>query len=80
MKKFFPIALVTSIALVSLSGCYPTSLVDQQKDMNAAKGEGDSLSIGKVQKEIKVGMSSADVVGVLGSPNMVTTDPIAMPL
>ena len=74
MKKFFPIALVTSIALVSLSGCYPTSLVDQQKDMNAAKGEGDSLSIGKVQKEIKVGMSSADVVGVLGSPNMVTTD------
>ena len=74
MKKFFPIALVTSIALVSLSGCYPTSFVDQQKDMNAAKGEGDSLSIGKVQKEIKVGMSSADVVGVLGSPNMVTTD------
>ena len=74
MKKFFPIALVTSIALVSLSGCYPTSLADQQKDMNAAKGEGDSLSIGKVQKEIKVGMSSADVVGALGSPNMVTTD------
>ncbi len=59
---------------ITLSGCYPTSLVDQQKDMNAAKGEGDSLSIGKVQKEIKVGMSSADVVGVLGSPNMVTTD------
>jgi outer membrane protein assembly factor BamE (lipoprotein component of BamABCDE complex) len=59
---------------VTLSGCYPTSLADQQKDMNAAKGEGDTLSIGKVQKEIKVGMSSADVVTVLGSPNMVTTD------
>ena len=59
---------------ITLSGCYPTSLVDQQKDMNAAKGEGDSLSIGKVQKEIKVGMSSADVVSALGSPNMVTTD------
>ena len=74
MKKFFPIALVTSIALVSLSGCYPTSLVDQQKDMNAAKGEGDNLSIAKVQKEIRVGMSSSDVVSILGSPNMVTTD------
>ena len=57
-----------------LSGCYPTSLGDQQKDMNAAKGEGDNLSIGKVQKEIRVGMSSSDVVSVLGSPNMVTTD------
>ena len=60
--------------VVTLVGCYPTSLVDQQKDMNAAKGEGDNLSIGKVQKEIKVGMSSSDVVSVLGSPNMVTTD------
>lgn len=74
MKKFLIVAPLIGISLAGLSGCYPTSLVDQQKDMNAAKGEGDSLSIGKVQKEIKVGMSSADVVGVLGSPNMVTTD------
>ena len=66
------IALVS--VLIALSGCYPTSLADQQKDMNAAKGEGDNLSIGKVQKEIRVGMSSSDVVSVLGSPNMVTTD------
>jgi outer membrane protein assembly factor BamE (lipoprotein component of BamABCDE complex) len=67
---------IISIAVVSIviSGCYPTSLVDQQKDMNAAKGEGDNLSIGKVQKEIRVGMSSSDVVSILGSPNMVTTD------
>lgn len=35
---------------------------------------GDKLTVGTVQKEIKVGMSSADVVSVLGSPNMVTTD------
>jgi len=62
------------IAIFALVGCYPTSLVDQQKDMNAAKSDGDNLTVGKVQKEIKVGMSSADVVGVLGSPNMVTTD------
>ncbi len=63
--------VLTSFALV---GCYPTSLAEQQKDINAAKGEGDNLSIAKVQKEIKIGMSSADVVLVLGSPNMVTTD------
>ncbi|SNX29580.1 Outer membrane protein assembly factor BamE, lipoprotein component of the BamABCDE complex [Polynucleobacter meluiroseus] len=72
-KTTFALMLVPTI-LVALSGCYPTSLVDQQKDMNAAKGEGDNLSIGKVQKEIRVGMSSSDVVSVLGSPNMVTTD------
>jgi len=35
---------------------------------------GDKLTAGTVQKEIKVGMPSADVVGILGSPNMVTTD------
>ena len=61
-------------ALQLLAGCYPTSLADQQRDMNAAQGEASNLSVGTVQKEIKVGMSSADVVGVLGSPNMVTTD------
>ena len=74
MKKITLALMLAPIVLVTLTGCYPTSLMDQQKDMNAAKGEGDNLSIGKVQKEIKVGMSSSDVVSVLGSPNMVTTD------
>jgi len=30
--------------------------------------------LGKVQREIRVGMTNAEVVEVLGSPNMVTTD------
>jgi outer membrane protein assembly factor BamE (lipoprotein component of BamABCDE complex) len=34
----------------------------------------DRLTVGTVQREIRVGMSSADVVSVLGAPNMVTTD------
>ena len=34
----------------------------------------DRLTVGKVQREIRVGMSSAEVIEVLGSPNMVTTD------
>lgn len=34
----------------------------------------DNISVGKVQREIKIGMNSADVVEILGSPNMVTTD------
>lgn len=74
MKRFLLLSVPSLALAITLAGCYPTSLTDQQKDMNAAKGEGDNLSVGKVQKEIRVGMSSADVVVVLGSPNMVTTD------
>jgi outer membrane protein assembly factor BamE (lipoprotein component of BamABCDE complex) len=35
---------------------------------------GERLTIGTVQKEIRVGMTNADVIQVLGSPNIVTTD------
>lgn len=36
--------------------------------------EGDALTVGRVQQEIRVGMSGAEVAAVLGSPNIVTTD------
>ncbi|WP_293627227.1 MULTISPECIES: hypothetical protein [unclassified Polynucleobacter] len=42
--------------------------------MNAAKDEGDNLSITKSQKEIKVDMSSSDAISILGSPNMLATE------
>ncbi|HZF16582.1 MAG TPA: hypothetical protein VE046_11620 [Steroidobacteraceae bacterium] len=35
---------------------------------------GERLTVGTVQKEIRVGMSGADVAAVLGSPNIVSTD------
>jgi outer membrane protein assembly factor BamE (lipoprotein component of BamABCDE complex) len=34
----------------------------------------DALTVGKVQREIRVGMTNAEVAEVLGSPNIVTTD------
>ena len=34
----------------------------------------DRITVGKVQREITLGMPSADVVQILGSPNVVTTD------
>lgn len=34
----------------------------------------ERLTVAKAQKEIKIGMASSDVVEVLGSPNMITTD------
>jgi outer membrane protein assembly factor BamE (lipoprotein component of BamABCDE complex) len=40
----------------------------------AVQGDGDKLTVGRVQREIKVGMTGAEVARVLGSPNIVTTD------
>jgi outer membrane protein assembly factor BamE (lipoprotein component of BamABCDE complex) len=36
--------------------------------------EEDKLTVGTVQREIKVGMDAASVAEILGSPNIVTTD------
>ncbi|MGH8204763.1 MAG: hypothetical protein ACREST_09155, partial [Steroidobacteraceae bacterium] len=35
---------------------------------------GERLTVGTVQKEIRVGMSGAEVAAALGSPNIVSTD------
>ena len=34
----------------------------------------DKVTVGNVQREVKVGMSGADVAAILGSPNIVSTD------
>ena len=54
------------------AGCQSASYHSAQVQKDSEKS--DRLTVGKVQREIKVGMSSADVVGILGSPNIVTTD------
>lgn len=57
------------VTLFSLMGCSASShKAAVQNDTT------DRISVGTVQREIRVGMSSADVVAALGSPNMVTTD------
>jgi outer membrane protein assembly factor BamE (lipoprotein component of BamABCDE complex) len=62
---------VLSLPLV-LPGCQ--SVRDQAAGVHDAQDTGSKLTLGTVQREIRVGMSSADVVSVLGSPNMVTSD------
>lgn len=52
-------------------GC--VSAVDHAGEVQRAL-PGDRLTVGTVQKEIRVGMSGADVLRVLGSPNIVSTD------
>jgi outer membrane protein assembly factor BamE (lipoprotein component of BamABCDE complex) len=69
MRHMAPIAIVISATLF-LSGCI--SARDHRVDVQDPSG--DRLTVGTVQKEIRIGMSSVEVAEVLGSPNIVQTD------
>lgn len=64
------LVLVMGLAIVCLTGC--SSAAKHRADVR--DDSGDRVTVGTVQREIKVGMSGADVVAALGSPNMVTSD------
>jgi len=59
-----------SLLAVLIGGCAPASYHRGQ----IRDDSGDRLTVGTVQREIKVGMSSAQVAEILGSPNVVSTD------
>ena len=63
-------ATVTIVVCVALLGCAGAGY--QRKAVR--DDETDRLTVGKVQREVKVGMSGAEVAEVLGSPNVVSTD------
>ena len=63
------IVMLTAAGLIA--GCQTAA--QHAADVRAAQ-DGDRVTVGKVQREIRVGMTNAQVVEVLGSPNMVTTD------
>jgi outer membrane protein assembly factor BamE (lipoprotein component of BamABCDE complex) len=64
--------ILTTAFLAALlgAGC---SATHHAGDVRAAD-DIDRVTVGTVQKEIRLGMSAADVASVLGSPNIVTTD------
>jgi outer membrane protein assembly factor BamE (lipoprotein component of BamABCDE complex) len=70
MSRF--LAPVLCAASLLLGGCQ--SATEHASQVHQAEDAGSRMTVGQVQREIHVEMSSADVVGVLGSPNMVTTD------
>lgn len=74
MRFFKPLrnAGVLGFALISITACQTVG--EHAKEVRDANAQGERVTVGTVQREIKVGMSSADVVAVLGAPNMVTTD------
>ena len=69
---------ICSIALTVFTGLIITGAIGCSADYHAGevqKGlEGDKVTVGTVQREIKLGMTSASVVEILGSPNVITTD------
>ncbi len=67
MKK----ALQLSLLLTALVCC--GGVIGCSTPGNTIEND-EKLTVAKAQREIKIGMSSAEVVEVLGSPNMVTTD------
>ncbi len=69
MRAFLIFSL--SLAFLFLNGCMTASrhAADVQQGL-----QGDRLTVGTVQKEIRQGMSGAEVAQVLGSPNIVSTD------
>jgi len=59
-----------SFALALSAGCAGAKYHRDQ-----VSGDRESaLTVGQVQREIRIGMSSAEVAATLGSPNIVTTD------
>jgi outer membrane protein assembly factor BamE (lipoprotein component of BamABCDE complex) len=56
----------------TIAGCTPAS--EHARQVSAARSEGERLTVGTVQREIRQGMSSAEVASVLGAPNIVTSD------
>jgi len=62
--------LLTFVLFMLLSGCTGA----QEHRAAVSNQDKDRINVGVVQREIRVGMSGADVISVLGSPNMVTTD------
>ena len=63
-------AVLSLLVGVLLSGCMTGA--EHQKSLSSANER--EMTLGVVQKEIRVGMSQADVATALGSPNIVTRD------
>ncbi len=69
MKRFLTWAICLALA-VTFTGCSTAS--DHRKAVRAE--DADRLTAGRVQREIRVGMTDAEVAEALGAPNVIATD------
>lgn len=70
MKPLLKGIIALFSVVFSVSGC----MTAEQHRASVANTANDRVTVGTVQREIRVGMTSADVAQVLGAPNVVTTD------
>src|SRR5260221_11760307 len=63
-------ACAMAVVGLSLVGCMGA----QEHHARVVNTDADRVTVGTVQREIKVGMSGADVIAALGSPNGMTSD------
>lgn len=70
--KFIKFALFLSMLTVISTSIGCMSAKQHYRKTHGPKEK--EMTVGTVQKEIRKGMSAADVATVLGSPNIVTTD------
>ncbi|MCX7930073.1 MAG: outer membrane protein assembly factor BamE [Chlorobi bacterium] len=70
MKTLVRVLVAAVLMLPLWEGC--KSAADHRSDVGASRRE--DLTVGKVQREIRRGMSGAEVAEALGSPNIVTKD------
>jgi len=68
--KFKKLPILLFSLAVFLTGCQTAAYHKGQVQDNST----DRMTVGNVQREVRVGMSGADVAQVLGSPNIVSTD------
>jgi outer membrane protein assembly factor BamE (lipoprotein component of BamABCDE complex) len=69
MKKILFIFTALFVSL-QLTGC--KTAAEHRAEVEDASTH--KMTVGNVQREVKVGMSGADVAAILGSPNIVSTD------
>lgn len=65
-------SILSALAAVSLLAIGCKSVQDNQNDLRSTQER--NITVGVVQKEIRKGMSGAEVTEALGSPNIVTKD------
>ena len=70
MSKKLLVVLSSLLLLIFTSGC----MTPAQHQQSLGSTQEREMTVGIVQKEIRVGMSQADVAASLGSPNIVTRD------
>ena len=71
-SRIVPAPALTALLLASLLGSFLG--IAACRHPTPVGPEASNITVGKVQGEIKVGMSAASVAEILGSPNIVTTD------